>query len=123
MTKIAKQRLMPESPDMLGYVRVYLAPHRKTTVLCTSYIKTYSSQFIDDTNGKSLVQVSSLDKNLKEACKGKNKLDISVELGKLAAEKAKEAGIESVVFDRGGYLYHGRVKALADSAREAGLKF
>lgn len=75
-------------------------------------------QLIDDENGKTLVAASS--KEVKD--KGK-KADLAGKVGKLAAEKALKAGISQVVFDRGGYRFHGRVKNLAEGAREAGLKF
>jgi large subunit ribosomal protein L18 len=78
------------------------------------------AQIIDDSTGKTLASASSY--NNKEAQKG-NKVDQAAIVGKEIAEKAIKAGIESVVFDRNGYLYHGRVKSLADSAREGGLKF
>jgi large subunit ribosomal protein L18 len=81
------------------------------------------AQIIDDSSGKSLVNVSSLSPELKAAGEGKSKTEKSKELGKLVAKKAIEAGIKVVVFDRGGYLFHGRVKAVADAAREAGLEF
>jgi len=81
------------------------------------------AQVVDDMSGKSLLQVSSLSPELKSSLEGKNKVDASKELGKLIARKALEAGIKNVVFDRGGYLFHGRVKAVADAAREAGLEF
>ena len=78
------------------------------------------AQLIDDLAGKTLAAASSL--HLKKTFKG-NKTAQAAEVGKAVAEAAKKAGVESVVFDRGGYLYHGRVKALADAAREGGLKF
>jgi len=78
-------------------------------------------QLVDDLAQKTLVAASSLEKGLKDA-KG-TKTDIAKLVGKLVAEKAVQAGITQVVFDRNGYLYHGRVKALADAARESGLKF
>lgn len=78
------------------------------------------AQLIDDLNGKTIVAASSRDKDFKG--KG-NKSDVAKLVGKAVAEKAIKAGIESVSFDRGGYLYHGRVKSLAEGAREAGLKF
>ena len=78
-------------------------------------------QFIDDLNGKTLAAASSRSEGLK-GTKG-TKIEVAGQVGKLAAEAAKAAGISSVVFDRNGYLYHGRVKALADAAREGGLKF
>jgi len=81
-----------------------------------------SVQLIDDINGKTLVAASSLNKEIAEKT-GINKIEKAKLVGKLIAETAKKAGIETVVFDRNGYLYHGRVKALADSAREGGLKF
>ena len=81
--------------------------------------KGIAAQLVDDMEGKTLAAASSL--QLK-SFKG-NKKDQATEVGKLLAQNAKQAEIEVVVFDRGGYLYHGRVKALADAAREGGLKF
>jgi large subunit ribosomal protein L18 len=78
------------------------------------------AQVIDDQQGHTLVAAASTEKDLKG--KGGN-LDGAKLIGKTVAERAKEKGITKVVFDRGGYLYHGRVKALADAAREAGLEF
>lgn len=79
------------------------------------------AQLVDDINGKTLLSVSSLDKSIIENTV--KKTDQAKLVGKLAAEKSKEAGINEVVFDRNGYLYHGRIKAFADAAREGGLKF
>ncbi len=79
------------------------------------------AQIINDLNGKTIIAASSLDKELKKS-KG-NKSEIANRVGKALGEKAKKAGIETIHFDRGGYLFHGRVKALADGARESGLKF
>lgn len=76
------------------------------------------AQIIDDVKGHTLASVSSSDLGLKGP-----KVEVSKEVGKKLAEKALAAGVNSVVFDRGGYLYHGRVKALADGAREGGLQF
>jgi len=78
------------------------------------------AQIIDDVTGKTLVSTSSLAKDFAETG---NKSDQSVAVGKLVAQKAIAAGITSVVFDRNGYLYHGRVKSLAEGAREGGLNF
>jgi large subunit ribosomal protein L18 len=78
------------------------------------------AQVIDDTAGKTLVSASSVDKGGKT--NGGN-IAAAKAIGKLVAQRAKDKGIKSVVFDRGGYQYHGRVKALADAAREAGLEF
>ena len=77
------------------------------------------AQVIDDANGTTLVSASSLSAKLKTG----GNVAAAREVGKLVAERAREKGIRAVVFDRGGYLYHGRVKALADAAREAGLEF
>jgi len=77
------------------------------------------AQVIDDASGHTLVAASSLDKDVA----GSKRAEQAALVGKLLAERAKEAGVQAVVFDRGGYLYHGRVKALADAAREAGLEF
>jgi len=78
------------------------------------------AQLVDDVEGKTLAGATWL--HLKKSFKG-NKTRQAAEVGKLLAERAKQANLESVVFDRGGYLFHGRVKALAEAAREGGLKF
>ena len=80
-------------------------------------------QLIDDVNRVTLASASSLDKAIEEQCKGKTNVEIAALVGKAAAERALAKGINQVSFDRGGYLYHGRVKSLADAAREGGLKF
>jgi len=79
------------------------------------------AQLIDDVNGTTLGTATSLSKN-GEAMVG-TKIERALQVGKIIAEVAKEVGVEAVSFDRGGYLYHGRIKSLADGAREAGLKF
>ena len=79
-------------------------------------------QVIDDVNGKTLLQTSSRDKAIVDLKLNTN-VEISFNVGKLIAEQAIKKGIEKIKFDRGGYLYHGRVKSLADGAREGGLKF
>ena len=81
------------------------------------------AQVIDDTRGNTVAAASSLDKSLRESLKTGSDKAAAAAVGKLVAERAKAAGVTSVVFDRGGYLYHGRVKALADAAREGGLEF
>ena len=82
------------------------------------------AQLVDDTQHKTLLTVSSLSKDLKKDVeKAEGKVEVARLVGKTMGERAKAMKIESVVFDRSGYLYHGRVKALADGAREAGLKF
>jgi large subunit ribosomal protein L18 len=80
-------------------------------------------QFIDDTKGVTLASASSRDKSLTEQLAGKSGMEVARIVGKLSAERAQEKGITSVVFDRGGYLYHGKIESLAQSAREGGLKF
>jgi len=81
------------------------------------------AQVIDDSTGRTLVSASSLDKEVRAAIKGGGNIAASKVVGKAIAERAKAKGVEQVVFDRGGYQYHGRVQALAEAAREAGLKF
>ncbi|SDH32869.1 50S ribosomal protein L18 [Roseospirillum parvum] len=81
------------------------------------------AQVIDDGAGRTLVAASSLDKEVKGDLKTGADKSAAEKVGRLLAERAKGAGIEQVVFDRGGYIYHGRVKALADGAREGGLSF
>ncbi len=80
-------------------------------------------QVIDDGAGRTLAAASSLDKDLRSRLKSGADKDAAAEVGKLIARRAIEAGVKEVVFDRGGYLYHGRVKALAEAAREGGLNF
>lgn len=81
------------------------------------------AQVIDDRAGRTLAAASSLDKEARQQVKGGGNIAAAKVIGKLIAERAKAAGIAAVVFDRGGYKYHGRVEALAQAAREAGLKF
>ena len=80
-------------------------------------------QIIDDVKGVTIASASTMEKAIKEQVAGKTKTEAAKAVGVMAGERAKQKGIESVVFDRGGYLYTGRVKAVADGAREAGLKF
>jgi large subunit ribosomal protein L18 len=80
------------------------------------------AQIISDKDHNTVVSASTLDADLKGKVKGSNKIS-AAEVGKLIAERAKKAKIETVVFDRGGFIYHGKIKALADAARESGLKF
>jgi large subunit ribosomal protein L18 len=81
------------------------------------------AQVIDDAKGQTVAAASSLDKALKDQLKSGADKAAAANVGKLIAERARQAGITKVVFDRGGYMYHGRVKALADAAREGGLSF
>lgn len=81
------------------------------------------AQVIDDTVGHTLVSASTLDKDVKAELEKTNNVDAAAHLGTVIAKKAQEKGIKNVVFDRGGFIYQGKVKALADAAREAGLDF
>jgi large subunit ribosomal protein L18 len=99
--------------------KIYGTPERPRLVVFRSN-RGIEAQLVDDAEGKTLAAASWL--HLKKSLKG-NKTQQAAEVGKLLAENAKKANVEAVVFDRGGYLYHGRVKALADAAREGGLKF
>ena len=81
------------------------------------------AQVIDDLAGRTVAAASTLDKDIRDGLKTGANRDAAAQVGKVIAERAKSAGVETVVFDRGGYLYHGRVKALGDAAREAGLNF
>jgi large subunit ribosomal protein L18 len=83
--------------------------------------KHISAQVIDDTSGKTLVAATSLEKELRSA--SGTKAEDAAAVGRLLAQRAKAVGVEQVVFDRAGYRYHGRIKSLADAAREAGLQF
>lgn len=85
--------------------------------------KNIYAQVIDDHAGRTLVQASSIDKELRGKLKAGADKNAASEVGKLVAERALKAGVKEVVFDRAGYMFHGRVKALADAAREAGLSF
>ena len=83
--------------------------------------KNISVQLIDDANGITLASASTLEKDL--GFVGKNNVDAAAKIGSALAERARAKGVEEVVFDRGGFLFHGKIKALADAAREAGLRF
>ena len=80
-------------------------------------------QVIDDVNGQTLASASTIDRELATELTGKNKVDQARLVGKAVGDRAQAAGISKVVFDRGGFIYHGRVKALAEGARESGLEF
>jgi len=102
--------------------RIIGTPEVPRFVIFRSLTNVYA-QLIDDINGKTLCSVSSISKESKGEASKVSKTDKSKLIGKKIAEKAAEKSISKVVFDRNGYLYHGRVKAIADAAREAGLKF
>jgi large subunit ribosomal protein L18 len=85
--------------------------------------KNIYAQIIDDSTGRTLAAASTLDKDVRGSVKGGGSAEAAATVGKLIAERGKAANVSEVVFDRGGYLFHGRVKALADAAREGGLQF
>lgn len=85
--------------------------------------KNIYAQIIDDSTGRTLAAASTVDKELRTELKNGATSEAAARIGSLIAERGKKAGVETVVFDRGGYLFHGRVKALADAAREGGLQF
>ena len=103
--------------------RIGLAAHVRPRLSVFRSSQHIYAQVIDDASGKTLVMASSLDKSLREGLKTGADIGAAQAVGKLVAERAIAAGIKAVVFDRGGYLFHGRVKALADAAREGGLNF
>lgn len=102
--------------------RVTGTPERPRLCVYRSLSHIYA-QVIDDRTGRTLASASSLDKEMRKQLKGGGNVAAAKVVGKAIAERARAAGVELVVFDRGGYKYHGRVQALAESAREAGLKF
>jgi large subunit ribosomal protein L18 len=98
-----------------AYGRPRLSVHRSD--------KNIYAQIIDDTSGRTLAAASTLDKDVKAQVKNGSTAEAAAAIGKLIAERGKAANVSEVIFDRGSYLYHGRVKALAEAAREAGLQF
>ncbi len=103
--------------------KVFGTPERPRFTVYRS-LKHIFAQIIDDTTGSTLVAASTLSKDLREELKEiKNRIELAKHVGKAAAKKALEKNIQKVVFDRNGYMFHGKVKALADGAREGGLKF
>ncbi|MFC1624563.1 50S ribosomal protein L18 [Candidatus Omnitrophota bacterium] len=95
--------------------RPRLSVHRSNKNIC--------AQLVDDSSNVTLLLCSTNNKDFQKDCKGGGNIAAAKKLGAYISKEAKKKGIEAVVFDRGGYLYHGRIKALAESAREAGLKF
>ena len=99
------------------------APTASRACRCFRSSKQIYCQIIDDAEGRTLAAASSMEKAQREGLKTGANIDAASAVGKLIAERAKAAGVTDVVFDRGGYMYHGRVKALAEGAREGGLAF
>ncbi|MFZ0212129.1 MAG: 50S ribosomal protein L18 [Candidatus Acidiferrales bacterium] len=105
-------------------MRQTLAGSEERPRLCVyRSLKHIRAQVIDDHKGHTIVSASSLDADVKKQIHGGGNIAAAKVVGKIIAERAKAAGVEKVVFDRGGYQYHGRIQALAEAAREAGLKF
>lgn len=102
--------------------KIFGSPERPRLTVSRSAKHVYA-QLIDDTAGKTLVTASSVEKAVKEQPKFASKVAQAAFVGKLIGQRAKEKGIGKVVFDRNGFLYHGRVKAISDGARESGLEF
>ena len=123
MTSVANKRLMARLKRHRR-IRKKLRGTAEVPRLCVfrSSIHIYA-QLVDDDRGASLCGASTLSPAIREDVKGLKKIEKSKRVGLLIAKLAREKGIEKVAFDRGGYLYHGRVRALADGAREGGLKF
>jgi large subunit ribosomal protein L18 len=103
--------------------KIKLAGRTRTRLSVFRSSKHIYAQLIDDVKGTTLAAASSMEKTMREGAKSGANIAAAKVVGKLLAERAKEKGIKDVVFDRGGYLYHGRIKALADAAREGGLNF
>ena len=120
MTKLS-DRIMRRQGRVRGTLRRAAGERKRLTVFRSS--KHIYAQVIDDLKGETLASASSLEKTMREGGKTGADIDAAKAVGKLVAERAVKNGVTEVVFDRGGYLYHGRVKALADAAREGGLSF
>jgi large subunit ribosomal protein L18 len=122
----AKQRKLERSRRAARIRKTVFGTQKRPRLCVTRTLNHISAQIIDDLSGKSLVQVTSAAKDIKAKIptdKKARKLDVSKTVGEVLAEKAKAQGITTVVLDRKGFLYHGRVKALADAARSKGLVF
>jgi large subunit ribosomal protein L18 len=120
MTKLS-DRIERRQGRVRGLLRRAAGERKRLSVYRSS--KHIYAQVIDDDRGITLASASSIEKPTREALKTGGSVDAAKAVGKLIAERAKEKGVTAVVFDRGAYLYHGRVKALAEAAREGGLKF
>jgi large subunit ribosomal protein L18 len=117
----AKDQAVRRKGRVRGHIK--RAAHGRLRLSVHRSSKHIYAQIIDDRKGATLTAASSLEKTLRETLKTGANVDAAKAIGKLLAERAKQKGIVDVVFDRGGYLYHGRVKALAEAAREGGLNF
>jgi len=122
MAKRLKKRLAREMRHARVRKSVIGTPERPRLNVYRSLGNIFA-QVIDDTQGVTIASASTIDRAAKEMFAGKTKIEQAKIVGKLVAERALEAGVSKVVFDRGGFKYQGRVQALADASREAGLKF
>jgi large subunit ribosomal protein L18 len=120
MTKL-NDRILRRQGRVRGQLRRAAGERKRLSVFRSS--KHIYAQVIDDDGGVTLASASSIEKNMREGLKTGASIAAAKSVGKMIAERAKEKGITDVIFDRGSYLYHGRVRALAEAAREGGLKF
>ena len=120
MTKL-NDRILRRQGRVRGQLRRAAGERKRLSVFRSS--KHIYAQVIDDDGGVTLASASSIEKNMREGLKTGASIAAAKSVGEMIAERAKEKGITDVIFDRGSYLYHGRVRALAEAAREGGLKF
>jgi large subunit ribosomal protein L18 len=120
MTKLS-DRILRRKGRVRGALRLAAGERKRLTVFRSS--KHIYAQVIDDTKGATLASASSIEKTTRDGLKTGASVEAAKAVGKLIAQRAQEKGVKDVIFDRGAYLYHGRVKALADAAREGGLNF
>jgi large subunit ribosomal protein L18 len=120
MTKL-NDRIERRKGRVRGTLRLAAGERKRLSVFRSS--KHIYAQVIDDDRGATLAAASSLEETAREGLKSGAGIDAAKAVGKLIAQRAQEKGVKHVIFDRGGYLYHGRVKALAEAAREGGLNF
>src|ERR1700683_4327223 len=120
MSKLS-DRIMRRTGRVRGALRRAAGERKRLSVFRSS--KHIYAQVIDDDAGTTVVSASSIEKTTREGLKTGASVEAAKAVGKLIAQRAQEKGVKDVVFDRGGYLYHGRVKALAEAAREGGLNF
>ena len=120
MTKLS-DRILRRQGRVRGALRRAAGDRKRLTVYRSS--KHIYAQVIDDDAGVTLASASSIEKTARDGLKTGANVDAAKAVGKLIAERAQQKGVKEVVFDRGGYLYHGRVRALAEAAREGGLNF
>jgi large subunit ribosomal protein L18 len=120
MTKLS-DRILRRKGRVRGALRRAAGERKRLTVFRSS--KHIYAQVIDDTEGSTLASASSIEKTTRDGLKTGAGVEAAKAVGKLIAQRAQEKGVKDVIFDRGSYLYHGRIKALAEAAREGGLNF